>query len=50
MEQWCAQLIVELQPNLFNDKKMGLFALQKCIATKRILTYGIANDAMDKYC
>jgi hypothetical protein len=31
-------------------ENMGLFALQKCIATKIIFIYGIANDALDKYC
>jgi hypothetical protein len=32
MEQWCAQLIVGLQPNLFNGRKHGLvyFAKMYC--------------------
>lgn len=29
---------------------MGLFALQKCIATMRLIAYGVIVDALNKYC
>lgn len=30
--------------------KLGLSSLQKCIATLRMLAYGISANAIDEYC